>query len=204
MIEHEVFLHFQDDQDIVLVAGKNSVSTKDIRSMIKGCLGTNNKIHQVSVEDFVQWDDPNCNFLITVENPDLRKIAIDHIESKNWRLFSFLSPQALIFPGAIIDAGCVIWPFTMIYSDVRIGKYSTVGPYTGVGHDATIGQNCLVQSNCQISGSAVIEDNCLIGSRSVVSPSIRLAKNSELAAYSALTKSQDQPGKFVGTPARRI
>lgn len=203
-MQSDVFRYFNPKWPIRVVGGAESLTTKDIMALIDATVPIGTDLERISVEQFFNCQDAECNFLVTVENPFYRDQALQHLEQTHLHSFSWVSPQALVWPTAEIKEGCIVWPFATVYSETRLSPYCSIGPYSGIGHRTVLGRNCLIQSNCQISGSASIGENCTIGSRSVVSPGIVLPANSQLAAYSALTKSPSEKGKFVGSPARKV
>ena len=53
-----------------------------------------------------------------------------------------IHPTAAIHPGAQIDTGVEIGPYTVIAEDVRIGKNTKIGPHVVIDRWTTIGANC--------------------------------------------------------------
>jgi acetyltransferase-like isoleucine patch superfamily enzyme len=190
--------------DFVQIGNEQSIGSTDTFVVLQSLIPPGKKIHRISVEEFLLWTDSNFNFIITIEHPEYRKTAIDHLEKNSWSAISVIMPYAIVWPTVKIGRGVVVWGFCGILSNAVIGDYCTIGGYSGVAHNSTLGTNCKLQTNSQILGSCNIGNDCLIGSRSTVSPEVTLPAYSTLIAYSALTKSPDTPGVFGGTPARRI
>lgn len=196
--------YYNPEYKLVQIGGRSSLSSNDLASIVKEFLEDPNDHEQITVEEFLEWQNPNVNFLLTIENKELRKQAIAKLAENNWVATSFIGQHSLVFPEAHIGQGVIVWPFSGITNGARIGDFCTIGTWGGVAHNATMGFNSKLETGAVIAGGASVGENSLVCQRSYVSDGISLPPNSKLVAYSALTKTPDKPGVFAGTPARRI
>ena len=57
---------------------------------------------------------------------------------------------AIIAPGAQLEEGVEIGPYSIIGADVRIGKNTVIGPHTVIDDYTQIGENCRIFQFCSI------------------------------------------------------
>lgn len=66
------------------------------------------------------------------------------------------------------------------------------------------GMNAIETNEIGLESDAYIEEHCILGMRSSVLPGVRLRRGTALGAHSLLTKSTQEWGIYVGSPARRL
>jgi UDP-3-O-[3-hydroxymyristoyl] glucosamine N-acyltransferase len=196
--------YYNPEYKLIQIGSRSSLSSNDLASLVKEFLVDPTSHTQITVEEFLAWQDPNTNFLLTIEDIELRKKAIDRLTEKNWTATTFIGQYSLVFPEAHIGQGVIVWPFSGITNGARIGNFATIGTWGGVAHNATVGFNAKLETGAVVAGGANVGDNSIVCQRSYISDGISLPADSKLVAYSALTKTPDKPGVFAGTPARRI
>ena len=84
-----------------------------------------------------------------------------------------------------------------------IGKAVMVAPNSAIGHGSRIGGGTHFANGVLIGGTVRIAEHCFLGSGSIVQPGLSLAAGSVLGAGATLTRSADERGVYVGTPAKR-
>ena len=94
--------------------------------------------------------------------------------------------NSLIEPSAVIGAGCLINTFASIH------------------HDAKIGYFCEIMPGAKILGGAEIGSKCRIGTNAIILPNITLCNDVVIGAGAVVTANIDEPGTYVGVPARRV
>jgi UDP-3-O-[3-hydroxymyristoyl] glucosamine N-acyltransferase len=83
-------------------------------------------------------------------------------------------------------------------------KHCIISPYCQVGHFSSIGNNCTLRAGAAIIDKSTIGNNCFFNARSMVANKATLCDHVELLATSSLFKDITAPGRYAGTPARRI
>ena len=66
------------------------------------------------------------------------------------------------------------------------------------------GMNAIEMNEIQLELDTYIEEHCILGMRSSVLPGVRLRRGTALGAHSLLTKSTQEWGIYVGSPAQRL
>lgn len=118
-------------------------------------------------------------------------------------LVTFIHHTAVRHGHCFIDAGCFVAPYVGIYFGAKIGPHCLLGPNSMISHNVVIGQNTLIHPGVLIAGSSQIGNNCLLGIRSTVIDKISICDNVFVGAGSLVTKDIDEPGEYMGSPARR-
>ena len=84
-----------------------------------------------------------------------------------------------------------------------IGADTCMAHGTMIGHGCQIGEKNHFANNVSLGGSVISGENCFFGSGSVVPPGKRLCAEVILGAGGLLSKNADEPGIYVGVPAKR-
>jgi UDP-3-O-[3-hydroxymyristoyl] glucosamine N-acyltransferase len=192
------------DQPIIQVGDERSIVSNDVYHKLQQYKVSTQTVTRVSVEQLLEIDHSDANFIVSVEDRQLKNIAVDHISKNCWNQLSIVMENCNIMPDVILGKGVIIFPMTVILSNSVIGDYTQIYPFSAIGHVCNIGASTVIQGGCFVGGSTIIGDNCTLGLRSNIATHTNLPSNSTLGAFSSLTKTPDSAGNFVGTPARRV
>ena len=122
--------------------------------------------------------------------------------------------------GCTIGNGCFIGPFVEIQKDVVIGENSKIQSHTFICELVSIGSNCFVSHGVMFINDTfakgkpaggdkslwkktVIGNNVSIGTNATVLP-VKITDNVVVGAGAVVTKDINEPGVYVGNPARKI
>ena len=205
MIFDRTGLHFNiPDRDIIQIGDERSIISTDINYKLHQYKLSTQTVSRISVEQLLRIESSDANFIVTIENKQLRSDAIQYINKKFWNQISVIMENCSIMPDVVVGIGTVIFPLNVILSKTTVGNNVLIYPACAIGHKVTIGSNTLIQSGSFVGGSTVIGDNCQVGLKSTIATYINLPANSTIGGFSSLTKSPTSLGVFVGTPARKI
>jgi NDP-sugar pyrophosphorylase family protein len=103
---------------------------------------------------------------------------------------AWVSPDARVEPGAIVEGPCFIDEGAVVKSGAHILPYSVVGRQCHVEEHATL-DNAIVWANCRISQDAIVRRSilgrhCHIGRNAVVEDGVVLGDKSVVTDYSRL------------------
>ena len=145
------------------------------------------------------------HFMVTVTRElVLRKAIVDKLDNDNLLRYTFVHPLAYIDPTATIGEGTFIAPFCAVAYNATVGKDCTMGPYSMISHKSHIGNGSLIHSGAMVAGSTTIGQYCLLNLRCSVIDKLDICDEVSVGAGSLVTKSIDNPGHYVGSPARRV
>ena len=188
---------------ITLIGRPSAVLTNDITNLIEAQLGaTVNKLHP---DDFLAGKfDPLDEFLITyVTDMTRRKEIADKITAHNLIRYTFIHSSAIVDKTAEIHPGTFIGPFSMIAYQAIVQQDCVIAPYTLVSHMATIGNGTVTNPGAMIAGVVNIGEYCLLGIRSTTVDQIDICNNTVVGPCAFITKTITEPGRYLGSPARR-
>jgi acetyltransferase-like isoleucine patch superfamily enzyme len=128
--------------------------------------------------------------------------------------------QPLNLYNCFVGDNCFIGPFVEIQSEVQIGCNTKVQSHTFICSLVTIGNNCFIghgvmfindlfssgapaQGNKELWMKTSIGNNVSIGSNATILP-VKICDNAVIGAGAVVTKDINEPGKYVGNPAKRI
>jgi acetyltransferase-like isoleucine patch superfamily enzyme len=122
--------------------------------------------------------------------------------------------------GCSIGDDCSIGPFVEIQRNVIIGKQTRVQSHAFICELVTIGDHCFISHGAKFvndpfkSGgpamgdkskwvSTLIGNNVSIGTNATILP-VKICNNVVIGAGAVVTKNIEQPGIYVGNPARLL
>jgi len=122
--------------------------------------------------------------------------------------------------GCIIGENTRIGPFVEIQKDVIIGKNCKIQSHSFICELVTIGDNCFIshgvvfindlfKSGGPAGGkknlwkSTIVGNNVSFGSNSTILP-VTICDNVVIGAGAVVTKNIDEPGIYVGNPAKKL
>ena len=159
--------------------------------------------------DFFQITDYNIYQYLVAFNLDtnLRLRVIDYIETNQLDCVTYMHDTSICYSKdivSVIGKGSFIGPFTTMLIHSQIGKFCIVESYCLISHYAKLGDNVHLHSGAMIAGRTIVGNNSTFNFKSAVLNGLELCNDIEVGACSTITKNIDQPGSYVGTPARRI
>ena len=122
-----------------------------------------------------------------------------------------------------LDCVSYIHDSVIYYDDMtKIGKDCFIAPHTVMLLGSKIGSHCIIETNCLVAHYAELEDNVILHAGTMIAGKTKVCKHTvfnfkasavnaltigsdiEVGASSTVTKSIQEPGVYIGTPARRI
>ena len=157
----------------------------------------------VSVIDIHQ----NCKAALGLGNVQItshRKTVYNCIKKMGFIFPVIISPSAVINEDSHIREGSTILDGVIINPSCIIGRGAIINSNATIEHDCTIGEFTHIASGVTISGGVSIGDHCLIGSGSSIIQDLHITDNVLVGAGAVVVKDIEEPGVYVGVPARRI
>ena len=191
--------------------------------VLKGCGG-----HARSVADAILADNPDAEILFVDDNAKPGEMIIGFSavtemppgdypvilasgdnqrrkdESANHNIRSYISQTAHIGKDSSVQEGCFIGCGAHVGPDTIIGKGSIVNTNAVVEHNVVVGKFCHIAPNATICGGCKLGDMVLIGAGAVVKPYTTIASGVIVGSGAVVTKNLQVPGKYIGSPARRL
>lgn len=151
-----------------------------------------------------QFDCTKYEALVVIGDSRARYELIQRLP-KETKYFTFIHNSAQILgndvvigEGSIICAGCIIT------TNVSIGKHSHLNLQTTIGHDCVIGDYFTTAPGVKVSGNCKINNCVYIGTNSSIKEKISIHSSSIIGMNAGVVKDINEPGVYVGTPAKLI
>ena len=188
----------------IIVGFKAATISKEIENCIKSQGYVDVAI--VEPDDFFKMPySSRYSFIVGVTlDQALRQQIIDRLDQDDLPRFTAVHPKCEIDPTSVIKPGSYIGPFSMIAYQSIVGRDCLVGPYTLVGHRSTINDNCFIGPMAMIAGSVNMGSRCYTGIKTTIIDKITICNDVNFGAGSLVTKNITEPGKYVGSPARKV
>ena len=133
----------------------------------------------------------------------LRDARCRAAKDKGYRLVSYISSRATVFPDLSENENCFILEDNTVQPFVKIGNNVTLWSGNHIGHHSVIGDNTFITSHVVISGGVDVGRNCFIGVNATVHDHVRLADYTLVGAASLINKDTEPYGVYIGIPAEK-
>lgn len=142
-------------------------------------------------------------FVIAIGNGTVRRKVAARLSGVRW--YTAIHPDAVVSDmgtsigeGTVVMAGAVVNPCTVI------GKHCIVNTRAGVDHDNKIGDYTHISVGATLAGTVTVGDTVWVGAGAVVSNNISVCSKCMIGAGAVVVRSIEEPGTYVGVPARKI
>jgi sugar O-acyltransferase (sialic acid O-acetyltransferase NeuD family) len=157
--------------------------------------------HTQSISSF----DPNeYMMMVAVSDPRARYDMVRKLP-KETKFFTFIHPTVLILDDNVeIEEGSFIGANSILTTNIKIGKHAILNRGNHIGHDTTIGDYFSAMPGSIVSGNVRIYDMVYLGSNSSIKEKLSIHSLSTIGLNSGVVKHIEEPGVYVGLPARKI
>lgn len=184
--------------DIVLCAGDNLVgfltSDRDKDTFVgKPILGNDT--------DFAKYKD--SYFMIAIGNPNVRHRMANSMPHIKW--YTAIHPSSTISAmNTFVGEGSVVMPNAVINPYAQIGKHCIINTGAIVEHDNTIADFAHISVGTKLAGTVNIGIRTWVGAGATISNGISVCNDCVIGAGAVVVKSIQEPGTYVGVPAKKI
>jgi sugar O-acyltransferase (sialic acid O-acetyltransferase NeuD family) len=145
----------------------------------------------------------NFEFVIGIGDPKWRSHFYDLLIEKGGFPINLISKKSSFPSSKNIGWGNIILDYSIIEPYSIIGEGNLINTHVGIHHDVRIGEFNEVSPGSKILGSASIGDRCRVGTNAVILPKIKICSDVIIGAGAVVTKNIDEPGTYIGIPARK-
>jgi sugar O-acyltransferase (sialic acid O-acetyltransferase NeuD family) len=133
----------------------------------------------------------------------LRAQKYAEMKAKGYRLASYVSSKATIWPGFAAGDNCFILEDNTIQPFARIGSNVTLWSGNHIGHHSRIGDHVFVASHVVISGGVEVGDYSFIGVNATIRDRVRIGERCVLGAGTLITEDAAPEGVYIGPKSGR-
>ena len=186
--------------DIILSSGDNLVGFLDDDDAKQGKVIYKEYRVIGKVSDSFKYKDKY--FVVAIGDNRVRAEITDKYDELNW--YTAIHPKVVIADTVKIGDGTVIMAGVVINPDTTIGRHCILNTACSVDHDNIIGDYVHVSPGASLAGTVSVGDYSWICIGATVINNVGIVKNVVLGAGATATDNIDEPGIYIGTPARRM
>lgn len=123
---------------------------------------------------------------------------------RNWFMLTLFSLNATRGIGSQVGEGSVVLHHAHLGPLSCIGKGSIVNTAAIIEHDCRVGDFCHIAVNATLAGQVVLGHHVMIGAGAVVKQDVCISDNVIIGAGATVIHNIQEPGVYVGTPARLL
>jgi sugar O-acyltransferase (sialic acid O-acetyltransferase NeuD family) len=139
-----------------------------------------------------------------IDASPLRARLAARVAGLGFELPVIVSPAALVNEGVLLGAGTTVFDRAVVNSGTVTGEICILNTNCTVEHDCTLGDNVHVAPGAVLSGEVRVGSNTMIGAGAVVVQGVGIGADCLIGAGAVVVSDLEEPGTYVGTPARRI
>lgn len=148
--------------------------------------------------------DFNCDFFVAIGNPVVRQRISERLEEAGKRIAILIHPRAIIAENVSIGIGSVVVAGAVINPYATVGKGCIVNTCASVDHDCKVGDYVHIAVGSHLCGTVFVGNGTWIGAGATVSNNVSICSDCMIGAGAVVIKNIEQPGTYVGVPAKRV
>ena len=124
-------------------------------------------------------------FFVAVSYAKINAVRAEKVaaaQAKGYRLKSYLSSRATVFPGFALRENCLILEHNTIQPYARIGANVTLWSGNHIGHHSTIEDDVFLASHVVVSGGVRIGQGSFVGVNVTIRDHVTIGKKCVLGA----------------------
>jgi sugar O-acyltransferase (sialic acid O-acetyltransferase NeuD family) len=133
----------------------------------------------------------------------LRKSIYDQIKGKGYRLISYVSSKATVFPGAAVGDNCFILEDNTLQPFIVVGNDVMMWSGNHIGHHSLIKDHVFFSSHVVLSGHCTVEPFCFLGVNATIRDGLHIAEGTFVAMSACVSKDTEAWGVYRGIPAKK-
>jgi sugar O-acyltransferase (sialic acid O-acetyltransferase NeuD family) len=179
-------------KEVMAQMGKKLTCFVDDEYVIKG------------TEPISKFDPKEYEVMVAVAD-SLKRYDITQRLPKETKYFTWVHPTALIMDDDIeIGEGSFIGAYSILTTNIKIGKHAILNRGNHIGHNSEIGDYFSAMPGSIVSGNVKIFDCVYMGNNSSIREKLSIHSLSTIGMNSAVVKHIEEPGIYVGCPAKII
>jgi sugar O-acyltransferase (sialic acid O-acetyltransferase NeuD family) len=127
----------------------------------------------------------------------VRMMKYVQAKEKGYKLVSYVSSRAIVWPGLVVGDNCMICDGANIRPFTRIGNDTFIMPEAVIGHDAVVGDHCYLAINAVLLAGTKVESCCVIGANSTILNGVTVARECVISAGAVINKNTQEKGVYT-------
>ena len=163
-----------------------------------------------ALDELTQRHPPErCSAFVALTYRELNRARarlVAKVRGLGYRLASYVSEHAFVWPNVSIGENCFIFEHNVIQPFVKIGDNVIAWSGNHIGHHTIIGDNVFLASHVVISGHVNIGNNCFFGVNATVADSIAIAEDNWIGPNTLISHDTAAGAMYraEATPASKV
>ena len=145
------------------------------------------------------------NVVIAIGNVNVRKKIYEKLSANVYLNFpNIIDPDAIVDNDVKLGIGNIVCAGTIATVNVNLGNFNIINLNCTLGHDDVLNDFVTIYPNANVSGCVIINDMVEIGTGTQIIQGKKIVSNVIIGAGAAVVKDVEEPGTYVGVPAKNI
>jgi len=133
----------------------------------------------------------------------LREGIYNQVKAKGYRMISYVSSRATVFPCTKIGENCFVLEGNTIQPYATIGNNVMMWGSNLIGHHAQIKDHVFFSSHVVLAGHCIVERYCFFGLNATVRDGLHIAEGTLVTMSASIIKDTEPWGVYQGIHARK-
>ncbi len=185
--------------DIALNNNYKEIVFLDDNPKIKNCAG----FKVLGTFDSVVKYRDDYDVAVAIGNPLTRKCLVEKLLHDGFTLPTLIHPSAVIGMQVHIGEGTVVMANAVVNPCTAIGRGCIINTGCTIDHDCNIDDFTHVSVGAHLAGTVSVGDRVWIGAGAVISNNLWIRSGCTIGAGAVVVDNIEEPGTYIGVPARK-
>jgi sugar O-acyltransferase (sialic acid O-acetyltransferase NeuD family) len=144
--------------------------------------------------------------IIAIGDPTQRRSVHERLREDGLHFRGLVDPEVILSEFVTIGEGTIIFPGTILTTNIVIGDHTHINLSCTISHDVHIGEFCQLSPGVNISGQVRVGNGVFIGTNASIingSPSypLEIGDNVVIGAGACVIRSAPSGSRLIGVPA---
>ena len=162
-------------------------------------------IKRMPFEQFkAEYSSDMAKVVIAIGEPEYKIQLFNKVKDCGYNFANVIHPSSYVSPDAKIGSGIIVQMGCIIAVDATIGNNVNLGQYVVVAHDSTVEDHAQISAFVMIAGNCKVGEGTFIGIGVPIKNEISIGKNTIIGMGSVVHHNIPDEVIAVGNPARVI
>lgn len=144
-----------------------------------------------------------CDFFVAIGNAAIRERITRALISDGADIATIMHPSAVIGSSVSIGKGSFVAPGAVVNTGANVGEGVILNTCCSVDHDCTVEDFCHVSVGAHLAGTVCVGRSTMIGAGATVINNLSLCAGCTVGAGAVVVNDLNEPGTYIGVPARK-
>ncbi len=145
---------------------------------------------------------PDAEFIIGIGDNAVRRRMAENFPDLPY--YTAVDPSAVLSPSASLGKGACVMPGAVINAGTKVGNHTIINTHATVEHDCRLEDFVHISPGAVLCGGVSVGRGTHVGAGAAIRNGISVIGGSTIGAGAAVVKNLNEPGVYVGVPARKM